>query len=150
MEEMRVQGPWFHHWMRVPLYEVDLGQGVYHGNYFHLFERGREAFFRKLGFPYRRLMDQGMHLTVAELQCHYLKSLHYDERIRVGVAIVRLGRRSLSLAHTIQRIREDGIRETTTRAVLHLVCVGASGPLPLPQAFADALRRWMQSGLIGG
>ncbi|SHF71001.1 acyl-CoA thioester hydrolase [Desulfacinum infernum DSM 9756] len=144
MEELAVHGPWFHHSLRVPLYEVDLGQGVYHGNYFHLFELGREAFFRRLGFPYRRLMEQGLHLTVAELQCTYLKPLHYDDRIQVGIGIVRRGRRSLSLAHTVDRILEDESRETTTRAVLHLVCVGRSGPMPLPDALAEVLSRWME------
>jgi acyl-CoA thioesterase FadM len=38
--------------LRVPLFEVDLGQVVYHWNYFHLFESAREDFLRTIGFPY--------------------------------------------------------------------------------------------------
>ena len=53
---------WHKTQLRVPLFEVDLGQAVYHGNYFHLFELGREAFLRDLGYPYRRFMDQQLHL----------------------------------------------------------------------------------------
>ncbi len=37
--------------LRVPFFEVDIGQAVYHGNYYHLFELGREDFLRKTGFP---------------------------------------------------------------------------------------------------
>ena len=39
-----------HHFpYRIPLYEIDIGQAVYHGNYFHFFELAREAFLRDLG-----------------------------------------------------------------------------------------------------
>ena len=48
--------------VRVPLFEVDPGQAVYHANYFHLFELGREAFLRHIGFPYRQFMNRQLHL----------------------------------------------------------------------------------------
>lgn len=143
MNTVTAEGPWFAHGLRVPLFEVDLGQGVYHGNYFHLFEIGREAFFRALGYPYSRLMADGLHLTVGSLECRYRASLHYDDVIEVHTAVRRLGRRSLSLAHRIQRLSRSGIPETTTEAVLHLVCVREGTPVPLPERFAENLRRWM-------
>ena len=145
MDRVRVEGPWFAYGLRVPLFEVDLGQGVYHGNYFHLFEIGREAFFRALGSPYSLLMADGLHLTVASLQCRYLKSLRYDEVIEVHTAVSRLGRRSLSLAHRIQRFAHSGTPETTTEAVMHFVCVREGTPVPLPERFAENLRRWSQN-----
>ncbi|MEJ5364859.1 MAG: thioesterase family protein [Desulfosoma sp.] len=138
-----VEGPWFAHRVRVPLFEVDLGQGVYHGNYFHLFEIGREAFFRALGYPYSLLMADGLHLTVGSLQCRYRASLHYDEEIEVQTAVNRLGRRSLSLAHRIQRLAHSGVPETTTEAVMNFVCVREGTPVPLPERFSQNLRRWM-------
>ena len=64
--------------LRVPLYEVDLGHAVYHGNYFHLLELAREGFLRDLGYPYRRFMDEQLHLTVVEASCSYWRSLRYD------------------------------------------------------------------------
>jgi acyl-CoA thioester hydrolase len=145
VDSVEVEGPWFAHGLRVPLFEVDLGQGVYHGNYFHLFEIGREAFFRALGYPYSLLMADGLHLTVGSLQCRYLKSLHYDDVIEVHTGVSRLGRRSLSLAHRIQRLTRSGTPETTTEAVMHFVCVREGTPVPLPDRFSENLRRWIQS-----
>lgn len=34
--------------LRVPFFEVDMGQAVYHGNYYHFFELGREDFLTHL------------------------------------------------------------------------------------------------------
>lgn len=142
-EPLSVEGPWYAHGLRVPLYEVDLGQGVYHGNYFHLFELGREAFLRALGYPYSCFMAQGRHLTVASLECRYVKSLHYDDLIEVHTGVCRLGRRSLSLAHRIQRLMPDRAPETTTEAVMHFVCVHDGVAVPLPKNFTDRILSWI-------
>lgn len=142
-EAVEVRGPWFAHSLRVPLFEVDLGQGVYHGSYFHLFEIGREAFFRVLGYPYSHFMAEKMHLTVGSLECRYIRSLHYDDVVEVQTALCRLGRRSLSLAHRIQRIEGRRSPETTTEAVMHFVCVSEGKPVPLPERFTKNLRRWV-------
>lgn len=140
------QGPWYAHGLRVPLFAVDLGQGVYHGSYFHLFELGREAFLRALDYPYARLMAQGLHLTVAALECRYSASLHYDDLIEVQTGVCRLGHRSLSLVHRIQRLNQEHGLETTTEAVMHFVCVREGVPVPLPKAFKERILRWMAGG----
>lgn len=143
-QTVKVDGPWFAHGFRVPLFEVDLGQGVYHGNYFHLFEIGREAFFRALGYPYSLFMAEGLHLTVGSLECRYARSLHYDDVIEVQTAVCRIGRRSLSLAHRIQRLTGTPKPETTTEAIMHFVCVQGGTPVPLPERFTENLRRWIE------
>ncbi|MGQ9484018.1 MAG: acyl-CoA thioesterase [Desulfosoma sp.] len=140
------RGPWYAHGLRVPLFAVDLGQGVYHGSYFHLFELGREAFLRALDYPYARLMAQGLHLTVAALECRYGASLHYDDLIEVQTAVCRLGHRSLSLVHRIQRLNREHGLETTTEAVMHFVCVREGVAVPLPKAFKEKILRWMEGG----
>ncbi|ROR02976.1 acyl-CoA thioesterase [Desulfosoma caldarium] len=138
------RGPWYAHGLRVPLFAVDLGQGVYHGSYFHLFELGREAFFRALDYPYARLTAQGLHLTVAALECQYAKSLHYDDLIEVQTGVCRLGRRSLSLLHRVQRITQEHSPETTTEALMHFVCVRDGVPMPLPEPLRDSILWWME------
>lgn len=144
LDTLSRRGPWYAHGLRVPLFAVDLGQGVYHGSYFHLFELGREAFLRALDYPYARLMAQGLHLTVAALECRYGKSLHYDDLIEVQTGVCRLGRRSLSLVHRIQRLTQEHALETTTEALMHFVCVRDGVPVPLPEAFKDSILWWME------
>ena len=89
--------------LRVPLYEVDLGQALYHGNYYHLFELGREDMLRKSGFPYREFLNRQLHLTITNAHCKYRKSLQYDDQIELRTAIVSLGKRGLSFSQLIYR-----------------------------------------------
>ena len=131
----------------VPLYEVDLGQGVYHGNYFHFFELAREAFLRELGYPYRRFMDQQMHLTVVESTCSYRRSLHYDDAIEIHTAIDWWRTRSLAFSQAIYR--DEGKKELTlcTQATLNMVCVRFTGkPTVLPADFLDLVKGWVGGG----
>lgn len=146
--------------LRVPLFEVDLGQAVYHGNYFHLFELAREEFLREIGFPYRRFMDLQMHLTVVESTCTYRKPVHYDDLLEIHTGISYLRRRSLAFSQLI--FREDRERENRnisdrqelksaekqlcTQALLNMVCVRFSGrPTLFPEEFIEAVRGFLQT-----
>lgn len=137
---------WHKTQLRVPLYEVDVGQAVYHGNYYHLFELAREAFLRDLGYPYKRFMDQEMHLTIVEIACSYRRSLHYDELIEAHSGILWWRRRSLAFSQLL--FRDDGKPEKTlcTRATFNMVCVRFSGqPTVLPAEFVKLLEEWQHS-----
>lgn len=130
--------------LRIPLFEVDLGQAVYHGNYFHLFELGRESFLRNLGYPYKRFMDQSLHLTIVELTCHYRKSLRYDDSIEVRSAVRWWRSRSLAFEQTITRAGTTGEPELCAQATLNMVCVRFTGqPTVIPKDFLELLQRWV-------
>ena len=127
--------------LRVPLFEVDLGQAVYHGNYFHLFELGREDFLRQLGYPYRRFMDQQLHLTIVELSCAYRKALRYDDVIDIHSTVTWWRSRSLAFQQCIFRKNDVGDGELCTSATLNMVCVRFSGrPTTLPPDFIQLLQ----------
>jgi acyl-CoA thioester hydrolase len=133
--------------LRVPLFEVDLGQAVYHGNYFHLLELGREDFLRWLGYPYRSFMDQELHLTIVELSCAYRKALHYDELIEIHSAVPWWRSRSLAFEQRIYRPTDSGPSELCTSATLNMVCVRFDGrPSVLPADFVALLRQWAGAG----
>jgi len=129
--------------LRVPLFEVDLGQAVYHGNYFHLFELGRESFFREVGYPYKRFMDHEMHLTIVEAHCGYRKPLRYDDDIEIRTGVAWKRSRSLGLVQLI--FRHEGSLDPVLCTELHLnmVCVRFSGkPTVLPSQFVSLLDQW--------
>jgi len=130
--------------LRVPLFEVDLGQAVYHGNYFHLLELGRECFLRDLGYPYKHFMDQSMHLTIVELTCNYRKSLRYDDEIEVRTAVSWWRSRSLAFEQAIHRMGASGESELCTQATLNMVCVRFSGqPTVIPRDFLELVKSWL-------
>jgi acyl-CoA thioester hydrolase len=131
---------------RVPLYEVDLGQAVYHGNYYHLFEQAREAFLRDLGYPYKRFMDQEMHLTIVETSCSYRRSLRYDDSIEAHTGILWKRRRSLAFSQILYRDEGEGSLTLCTQATLNMVCVRFTGqPTVLPADFMELIEKWQAS-----
>lgn len=121
---------------RIPLYEIDMGGGMYHGNYFHIFEQAREHFLESRGFPYSTLVSLQRHLTVAEVTVRYRLPLLYNDAVRVVTTPETLKTRSLVLTQTVYR------GETVcTEARFSLVCVDFSGtPQPLPDALREALQ----------
>jgi acyl-CoA thioester hydrolase len=136
--------------LRVPLFEVDLGQAVYHGNYFHLLELAREDFLRELGYPYRRFMDQQLHLTVVEASCSYRKSLHYDDPIEVHSGVSWWRRRSMAFSQNIYRSEGEKSLVLCTSATLNMVCVRFTGqPTILPAEFVDLLKSWVNGDRAG-
>jgi len=127
--------------LRVPLFEVDLGQAVYHGNYFHLFEMGREDFLRSLGFPYREFMNRGLHLTIVGMNCAYRKPLVYDDQIDIYTGISWTRKRSIGFSQLIQRPGKGDKMELCTTITFDMVCVTFSGrPTSLPADFMTMAR----------
>jgi acyl-CoA thioester hydrolase len=129
--------------LRVPLYEVDIGQAVYHGNYYHLFELAREEFLRDLGYPYRRFMESRLHLTVVETKCLYRRSLHYDDVIEIHTSLKWWRSRSLCFSQVIFRDEDEKGSVLCTEATLNMVCVRFTGqPTTFPPDFVQLLKLW--------
>lgn len=140
-KQIELPSPWHVFSFRVPLFEVDLGHAVYHGNYFHLFELAREAFLRDLGHPYRQFMEHELHLTIVDLACTYRRPLHYDDLIEIHTAVLRWRRRSMALSQAIFRPGDSSNTVLCTQATINMVCVRFTGqPTPLPEAFTQLLR----------
>lgn len=130
---------------RVPLFEVDLGRAVYHGNYFHLFETGREDLLRSLGFPYREFMNRELHLTIVGITCSYRKPLVYDDQIEIHTGIPWTRKRSVGFSQLIYRPGKAEKMELCTTADLDMVCVTFSGrPTSLPEDFTTMARNFFE------
>jgi len=139
--------------LRVPFFEADMGQAVYHGNYYHLFDLGREDFLRKAGFPYREFLNRQIHLTIIEARCKYRKSLRYDDEIEIHTGITSLSRRNLSFSQLIYRpVEASANRETKsselelcTETQLNMICLRFTGQATyLPEDFrlaVEAIRK---------
>ncbi len=139
--------------MRIPFFEVDMGQAVYHGNYYHLFELAREDMLRNTGFPYREFLNRQLHLTIVDSHCKYRKSLRYDDEIEIHTGISSLSRRNLSFSQLIYRVVESPSEpeinnpdlELCTESVLSMICVRFTGqPTLLPEDFRLAVRKLIE------
>ncbi len=135
--------------LRVPFFELDMGQAVYHGNYYHMFELAREDLLRKAGFPYREFMNRQLHLSVVESRCKYRKSLHYEDQIEIYTGITALNSRGLTFSQLVYRLAGAPVTSETesqpglelcTEAQLRMVCVRFTGlPALLPEDFRLAV-----------
>lgn len=130
--------------LRVPLFEIDLGQAVYHGNYFHFYNQARDAFLRETGFSYKRLMAEEMHLTIVELNTRFRSPLTYDETIEIQTGVSWWRSRSIGMKQRIFRQKDADERILCNEATFSMVCVGFSGrPVTLPPSLLAALEGWI-------
>ena len=135
--------------LRVPFFELDQAQSVYHGNYYHLFELAREDLMRKAGFPYREFMKRQVHLVIVETRCKYRKALRYDDQIEIHTGIPVMSSRSLTFSQLVYRRAEapeisktesKPELELCTEAELRMICVRFTGkPAVMPEDFRQAV-----------
>ena len=88
--------------LMLPLSEFDIGGVLYHGNYFHLYERGREAWLRACGIPYESLVKGGWHLVVTASRQSFLKPLSYGHSVDLFLWISTLRRASITIEYAVR------------------------------------------------
>ncbi len=126
---------------RVPLYEVDMGQAVYHGSYYHFFELAREALLSDLGFGYQNLLARQRHLAVVEAHCRYRQAVRYNEALEIITSITEVKSRSLRFR---QQIVKADTGQVATEVNLTTVCINFEGkPVSLPEELRAKVEHWL-------
>ena len=78
------------HTIRVRYGETDQMGYVYYGDYAEYLEVGRVEALRSLGFPYRRLEEEGVKLPVHDLRITYHKPARYDDLLTIRTMIEKM------------------------------------------------------------
>ena len=78
------------HQIRVRYADVDQMGYVYYGHYPRYYEIGRAELLRHIGFPYKRLEDEGIMCPVASIRIRYLRAPQYDELITIRTTIKKI------------------------------------------------------------
>ena len=123
--------------LRVRYGETDQMGFVYYGDYAEYFEVGRVEALRGLGFPYRRLEEEGVLLPVLELHVRYHAPAHYDDEITVRTTI-----RELPTARIIfhyELFGPDGTLLTEATTTLVFVERATMRPHRAPHTLMEAL-----------
>lgn len=76
--------------IRIPFYDVDPMQVVWHGNYVKYLEVARCDFFRKLKYTYDDMKNDGIMYPIAKMDMKYIKSAKFDEEIMVECILQEL------------------------------------------------------------
>ena len=121
---------------RVRYAETDQMGVVYHSNYLVYFEMGRTDLCRMNGIRYRDMEDQdGVLLTVAEVECRYISAARYDEELVVRSCIAEANPRMVIFEYEIRSL-ESGDRIARGRTK-HIFCNRALRPTRVPAKYYD-------------
>lgn len=126
--------------IRVPFFDVDSMEVVWHGHYVKYFEEARCALLDKLGHNYRQMRESGYAWPVIDLQVRYIRGAQFGQRIRVQADLVEWENR-LKIHYLISD-SETGARMTRGSTVQVAVDIARREMLlASPQVFVDAVER---------
>ncbi len=76
--------------LRVRYGETDKMGIVYYGNYATYLEQGRTEWLRDIGFSYKWMEDNGIHLPVVELSIKYKAPARYDDVLTITTFLKKI------------------------------------------------------------
>ena len=76
--------------LRVRYGETDQMGVVYYGNYAQYLEQGRTEWLRELGFSYKWMEQNNIHLPVVHLNIDYKLPAHYDDVLTVITTLKKI------------------------------------------------------------
>ncbi|QNJ99245.1 acyl-CoA thioesterase [Constantimarinum furrinae] len=76
--------------LRVRYGETDQMGVVYYGNYAQYLEQGRTEWLRELGFSYKWMEQNNVHLPVVHLNIDYKLPAHYDDVLTVITTLKKI------------------------------------------------------------
>ena len=72
---------------KVQCYETDMMGVTHHANYIRWMEEARIDFLDQIGFPYKRMEDEGILSPVKSLQVNYLKPCTFGDEVEITVGV---------------------------------------------------------------
>lgn len=133
--------------IRVRYAETDQMGVVYYANYLVWFELGRVDLLRAVGLSYKTLeTDHGCILPVVEARCRYSAPARYDDEILIETRPALLRESVLKFMYEIYRKPGPEESERVLLAegeTVHVVCDEQFQRKPLPEQYAEAMRRLM-------
>lgn len=94
---------------RVRYAETDQMGVVYHSNFIIWMEVGRVELLRALGYTYREMETDGVHLPVVEVKCRFKSPAKYDDLIVVRTRMMNLRNSLIHFGYEIRRDGEDAL-----------------------------------------
>jgi len=95
--------------LKVPYYDVDLMQIVWHGHYLKYFEVARQALFKECGVDLRRYMEDTKYVfPVVRSTIKHIWPLRFDDEF-ICTAVVREARVRIVLDFEIKLISNDKV-----------------------------------------
>lgn len=100
------------HRLRVRYEETDQMGVVYHANYLTWFEVARTEWIRSLGYPYRRLEQEGLLLPVLDVDAQYRYPARYDDEVEIEVELSACTPVRIGFSYVVRRVADGEVLVT--------------------------------------
>jgi len=121
--------------VQVRFRDLDALGHVNNAVYLTYFEVARAAYFSRLE---RDWVERG-HFILARAEVDFLRPIHLEDPVEVGVRVVRIGRSSFDMEYRVEVRGEEAARGRTVQVWLE-----GGRPAPLPEAIRE--RIWALEG----
>ncbi len=123
--------------LRVRYGETDQMGYVYYGDYAEYFEVGRVEALRSLGFPYKRIEEEGVMLPVHEMHVKYHRPARYDDLLLLRTSIREVP--SVRIVFMYELFNESGTLLAEAQVTLVFVDRATMRPCRAPAPLSEAL-----------
>lgn len=128
--------------LRVRYGECDPQGVVFNAHFLAYFDIAITELFRAALGGYQAIVDRGVDFVVAEAGLRYRQPAHFDEELRLEVAVTRLGRTSITTSYRVLRDAELLVEGTLRHVLVELR--GAAWARP---GAKTVIPDWMREGL---
>jgi acyl-CoA thioester hydrolase len=127
--------------LRVPFFDVDSIQMVWHGNFVKYLEEGRESFGAKYGLEYTHIYNSGYVAPIVDLHLEYKKTAGIGDSLLVETTYRPCRGAKLMFDYTITR-ESDG--ELILKASTTQLFVTREGVFEVstPEFYAEWKKKW--------
>ncbi len=128
--------------LRVRYGETDQMGYVYYGNYPLYYEVARTEMIRKLGWPYKKIEENGVMLPVLSLNVKYIKPAFYDDELTIKTIVRKLPSARIEFEYEVYNENNELINKGDTSLVF--VDMKTMKPTGAPQGFLDDIRKYFE------
>lgn len=97
---------------RANYYETDQMGIVHHTNYIRYFEEARLDFMRQIGCSCTMLEKQGIRIPVVDAYAQYIKSVRFDDEIKVQTALKKFNGARMEFSYEIRFLHTGALAVT--------------------------------------
>jgi acyl-CoA thioester hydrolase len=130
----------FEYTLRVRFSECDPQGVVFNSHYLAWFDISITELWRAAFGSYQVMLERGFDVVVAEAQLSYLSPARFDDELRMGISVARLGTTSVHTRHHVWR----GLELLVEGSLRHVfVDTAAYTKTPIPNWAHDGLMPWL-------
>lgn len=133
-------GESFEYQLRVRYAECDVQGIVFNAHYLAYFDVSMTELWRAAYGGYQVMLDRGIDMVLAEAQLRYLSPARFDEELKLGVSVARLGTTSVLTRHHVWR----GLELLVEGSLRHVFIDRETlTKVPIPGWASDGLAPWV-------